>query len=400
MTGNFTETIMIAIESLIILLMPAGVIRLMSKVPFLKSIGAIAICCISGLLLSLLPVHYDKSFSQLASSVICAIAIPLIMFGFDLRKVRSLAKDMVKGFGLQIAAAILCSSVAAWIAGRMGLDHAAQLGGMATGLYVGNTPNMIAVGRALLPAAESAEVIIEASTADCIVGGGYFFLVLTIMRPIYRRFLRKKTVPEIKAADHCETQEITAGDEYDFASIPRDRRSMIRLILTVLLAAACLAAGAGLELLINGNLDGSLFIMITVSVLGIAGSFVRPIRETKGTYQVGQYMFLMFSLGICMSLDLSTLIGSMLRTAMFLAAVQTSCVFVHLLLCRLFRLDGGTALITNSAGLYGPPYITPIAVSYGDRRLIAPGIICGVAGLATGNFLGIGVGSLLALILN
>lgn len=390
---------MIIIELLIILLLPAGAIWLTSRVPFLKSIGAIAICCIFGFLLSLLPIPYDKSFSQLTASVIVAIAIPLIMFGFDLRKVRSLAKDMVKGYGLQILATILCSSVAACIASRLGLNHSAQLGGMAAGLYVGNTPNMIAVGRALLPDAESAEVIIEASTADCIVGGGYFFLVLTIMCPLYKRFLGKKKTQEIQPAASCEAQEITAGNEYDFASIPRDRRSMIRLILTVLLAAACLAAGVGLELLINGSLDGSLFIMITVSSLGIAGSFVRPIRETKGTYQIGQYLFLMFSLGLCMSLDLSTLIGSILQTALFLAAVQTACVFVHLLLCKLFRLDGGTALITNSAGLYGPPYIAPIAVAYGERRLIAPGIICGVVGLAIGNYLGIGVGSLLALIL-
>ena len=389
---------MIVIELLIILCLPAGVIWLTSKVPFLKKIGAIAICCVLGFLLSLLPIPFDKSFSQLTASVIVAIAIPLILFGFDLRKVRSLAKDMLKGYGLQIAATILCSSVAALIASRLGLEHSAQLGGMAAGLYVGNTPNMIAVGRALLPAAESAKVIIEASTADCIVGGGYFFLVLTIMCPLYKHFLGKKKASETKLTDSYETQEITAGNEYDFASIPRDKRSIIRLILTILLAAACLAAGAGLEFLINGSLDGSLFIMITVSVLGIAGSFVRPIRETKGTYQVGQYLFLMFSLGLCMSLDLSTLIGSILQTALFLAAVQTACVFVHLLFCKLFKLDGGTALITNSAGLYGPPYIAPIAVAYGERQLIAPGIICGVVGLAIGNFLGIGVGSVLALI--
>ncbi len=391
---------MVVIEFLIILFLPAGVIWLTKKVPFLKNVGAIAVCCVIGLLLSLLPIPYDKSISQLTASVIVAVAIPLIMFGFDLRTVRSLAKDMVKGYGLQIAATILCSSAAAWIASRLGLDHSAHLGGMAAGLYVGNTPNMIAVGRALLPGADSGKVIIEASTADCIVGGGYFFLVLTIMRPLYKRFLRKKDAHKTKPADSCEGQEIIAGNEYDFASIPRDRRSMSCLVLTVLLAGACLAFGAGLELLINGSLDGSLFIMITVSVLGIAGSFVRPIREIKGTYQIGQYLFLMFSLGLCMSLDLGTLIGSILQTALFLAAVQSACVFVHLLLCKLFRLDGGTALITNSAGLYGPPYIAPIAVAYGDRQLIAPGIICGVAGLAIGNFLGIGVGSLLALILN
>ena len=389
---------MLIIEILIILVLPAGILWLMKKVPFLKTIGAIAVCCIVGLLFSLLPISYDKSISQQTASVIVAIAIPLILFGFDLRKVRILAKDMIKGFGLQIAATVLCASAAALIAGRLGLEHSSALGGMATGLYIGSTPNMIAVGKALLPGAQSAAVLVEANTADCIVGGGYFFIILLIMCPIYKRFLGKRKAPEIKRTDSYETQDLSAGNEYEYASIPKDRRSSIRLILVILLAVVCLAAGAGLELLINGSLDGSLFIVLTVSVLGIAGSFVRPIRETKGTYQIGQYLFLMFSLGICMSIDISILFSAIIQCFLFFAVVQTACVVVHFLFCKLFKIDGGTALITSVAGLYGPPYIAPVAQAYGEKELIAPGIICGVIGLAIGNFLGIWIGSGLSLI--
>jgi len=385
------------LELLVILFLPAGILWLTSKIPLLKHIGAIALCYLCGFLFSLLPVPYDKSVSQMAASVIVAAAIPLILFGFDLRKVRFLAKDMIKGYGLQIIAAVLCSSAVAVVAGRSGFAYAPQLAGMATGLYTGGTPNLIAVGSALLPDSASAEVITAASTSDFVVGGICFFLILTVLRPVYRRFLgEKKSLSGREQENASACPDIAVADEYDYQSIPKDRRGILRLIAVILLAVVCLAVGAGLELLMNGNLDGSLYIIITVSVLGIAGSFIRPVHETKGTYQVGQYMILMFSLGLVMSIEFSALISTIMPVFLFFACVQTTCLLVHLLLCKKCRIDGGTALITSTAGLYGPPFIAPVAGAYGGRELISPGIICAVTGLVIGNFLGIGVGSVLS----
>ena len=107
-----------------------------------------------------------------------------------------------------------------------------------------------------------------------------------------------------------------------------------------------------------------MYIMIAVSVLGIDGSFIRPVRETKGTYQIGQYLVLMFSLGLSMSIDLSVLVSTIMQTFLYFAIAQTACVVVHLLLCKLFKIDGGTALITNVAGIYVPPFIAPVAEAY------------------------------------
>ena len=95
-------------------------------------------------------------------------------------------------------------------------------------------------------------------------------------------------------------------------------------------------------------------------------------------------------------IDLSVLVSTIMQTFLYFAIAQTACVVVHLLLCKLFKIDGGTALITNVAGIYGPPFIAPVAEAYGERRLIVPGIICAVVGLVIGNFLGIGIGSILS----
>lgn len=386
---------MIILELLTILFLPAGILWLTSKIPSLKIAGPIAICYIFGFIFSLMPIAYDKDLSKLTASIIVAIAIPLILFGFDLRAVRYLAKDVLKGYGLQIAATVLCTVAVTLIAGRAGLAYGSQLAGMAAGVYTGGTPNLIAVGNALVTGPDKAEIITSANTADFIIGGVYFFLILTIVGPIYRRFLGEKEQPEDNTADDHDMQSITAGNEYDYRSIPRDGKSLARLISVTLLAVVCLAAGAALEFLINGNLDGSLYIMITVSILGIAGSLIRPVRETKGTYQVGQYLVLMFSLGLSMSIDLSVLASTIMQTFVYFACVHVTCTAVHLLLCKLSGIDGGTALITNAAGIYGPPFIAPVAESYGRRQLIAPGVICGVTGLVIGNFIGISIGTIL-----
>ena len=389
----------VILELLIIFLLPAGILQLIKRFPLLRRIGAIALCYVCGFILSVLPISYDKGLSQMVASVLVALAIPLILFGFDLRSIRSLARDMLIGYGLQVVSAIVCAVAAAVIAARLGLAHTPQLAGMAIGLYTGGTPNLIAVGNALIPAAESAEVIAAANTADFFVGGSYFLLILTIVRTLYRSFLGEKSIPDMRVSEDQASRLDEVQQEYDYASIPKDRKSILRLVGTVGLAVACLGIGAGLEMLINGSLDGSLYIMITVSILGIAASFIRPIREVRGTYQVGQYLVLVFSLGLSMSIDLGTLVREILPTVAYFACVQTACVLVHLILCKLFRIDGGTALITNSAGIYGPPFIAPIAEAYGDRRLIAPGIICAITGLVVGNLLGIGIGGALSFVL-
>ena len=177
----------------------------------------------------------------------------------------------------------------------------------------------------------------------------------------------------------------------------RSKKSVWRLVGVIGLAIACFGAGVGLELIINKNLSGSLFILITVSILGIAFSFVRPVRETKGSYQVGQYLILSFSIALSMSMDMSKLVSDLLPTMLLFACLQISGILLHLVLCKIFRIDSDTALITSTAGVYGPPFITPVANAAKRNDLIAPGIICATFGLAIGNFIGIGVGQLFLL---
>lgn len=393
--------------------LPIPLLILTKKVKFFNTIGAIALCYVAGFLISLIPIDYDKNLTQTVASVLVAVAIPLVLFSFDMTSLKNLAKKTVISFVLVIVSTVAISCAGFFVANAVGLQNANQLAGMTCGLYIGGTPNLIAIGNALLSSDNKASVIAAANTSDFFVGGVYFLLILTVIRPVYKKILGSKKVKPIITEElpanetdgdaitaDCEATEIKTETqtEYDYKSIPRDKKSIGKLIGVIALAIGCLAVGAGLEILINGNMDGSLFIMITVSVLGIAFSFVKPIRNVKGSYQIGQYLILIFSIGLSMSIDLKMLAKEILPTLAFFACIQIGSILLHLLLCKIFKIDGGTALITSTAGIYGPPFIAPVANAYGERELIAPGIICGTFGLAIGNLIGIGIGALLALI--
>lgn len=378
------------ITVLFVCLVPFPVLKLCKKSRKMRSLGPVTVCYALGFLVSLLPIPYEKDLAQTAASVAVAVAIPLIVSGFDVRKIKNLAKSSLISFLLVIVSVIAVSSGFAVIAGYCGADEPAAMAGMATGLYIGGTPNLFAVGKALC---KDLTTVNLANVSDSLFGGIYFMLVITVIRKVYLKFLGKRKEGSASA-------DLPPEENFDeYAPLPKSGGGRAKLAGVFLLSVLCLAAGVLLEILINGNTDGSLYIMLTVSLLGVALSFIRPVRETEGSYPLGQYLVLVFSLGLGMSIDLGKLIGGILPTLLFFAGVQTVSLLLHFFLCKLFRIDGATALVTGIAGIYGPPFIAPVANSVKDRALILPGVILGTLGLTVGNLLGIGIGSLLGVFL-
>lgn len=331
-SGTLSTTLTVLVI-LAMFCLPAFVVWLTKRIKFLNTIGAIALCYALGFVFSVIPIPYDKALTQTVASVIVALAIPLILFTVDLGGVKKLAKKTILSFALVIISTVVVSCCAFFVANRAGLQNASQLAGMATGLYIGGTPNLYFVGGALLTGENANTVIAAANTSDFFVGGIYFLLLLTVIPPLYRRLLDGKkglkkpettaktteTAENVKVpnetsrtnaecsngasavsneADGVEEKlDTTHTAEYDYKSIPKNKRSILRLMGVVALAVGCLAVGAGLNLLITKGLEQTLYLLITVSVLGVAFSFIRPVRETKGGIPGGAILVAYFLVG-------------------------------------------------------------------------------------------------------
>ena len=387
-------TVLTILAILCILGLPIPIVYLTRKSKILGAIGAIACCYIVGFIFSTLGltgVSYDKGTTTTIAYVLVALSIPLILFSIDLRSVKKLTKGTVIGYSLCIVSVIAISFGIFFITSNF--FPSTELSAMIVGLYTGGTPNMNAIGAAM--GAES-NVLSAANVADTIIGGIYFLLLISIAPKVYRFILnrrnKKEQLPEVKEDVIVEEQK----DDFTFGF--KDKKSILRLLGSFGLAIACVGVGVILELLFENTVgENLLYILLSVSILGVALSFIKPIRQIKGQYTLGMYLILMFSLALSMSIDWSVFLTDILPTFAFFACAQIAVIILHIILCKIFGVDGDTAIITSTAGVYGPPFIAPVAKAANRQDLIAPGVICGALGLAIGTLLGIGVEQLFLL---
>ena len=427
------DTVLTVIAVIAIFTLPIFIVWLTRKFRLLGAVGAIVICYLVGFAFSAIGLSghdYDKGLTTTIAYVLVALSIPLVLFSINLKSVKTLAKGTVIGYSLCIVSAVIVA-VAMFFITRLFMEGTDKLAAMTIGLYTGGTPNLNAIGISLKAGSEN---ISAANLSDSIVGGLYFLLIISVMPKVYGAILKRREKRGggkngARTAAGCDcgasaaadanpingTREASADeqavtvesapveepkkDDYTFGFSIKDKKSVLKLIGAFFLAVACLGVGALLEFLIEGTVgENLLYILIAVSVGGVALSFITPVREIKGQYPLGMYLILFFSIALAMSIDWTVFLTDILPTLAFFAVAQISVVLIHLLLCKIFRIDGDTALITSTAGVYGPPFIAPAAKACRRPDLIAPGIICASLGLAIGTVLGYGVGMLFMLV--
>lgn len=166
----------------------------------------------------------------------------------------------------------------------------------------------------------------------------------------------------------------------------------------VFLAFGIAVFGALLGLLVwivTGSVQGKMIdllvptMMITVTVLGIAFSFVTKIRETKGMNVVGQYGILVFSFALASSLDLKLLSGLIGDTLILYGSITLGVFILHSIFSKILDIDVDCTMVTLTAGLYGPAFVPAITKQIKNDDLTVPGLITGSIGYAIGTFLGI-----------
>ncbi len=376
-------------QILIVLLMvfsPRVMILLSKRYRIFNLLGPVFLCYLLGFILGqFLP---EKSLSMTIAEILVPIAIPLVLFSADLKSVRRLAKPTLLSY-LLLAVTVCVVASAAFFLFRKVLPNAAAYAGMAIGVYVGGTPNLIAVGLAL--GVDQSEIVL-ANTVDMIVGGVYFLLLISVLPPIVHRFMKKFEAAPV--SNDALAQRLQS----DY--VPEKSRFGIKTLLVrmpaVLMALVALGLAVGLALLITGELN-VIVIMLVVTTCGIGFSFIKKIRECPGSFSAGQYLIYMFSFGIGLSFDFSNITGQMLFMLAMFAFSQFVAVVIHLFLAKLCGIDGDTAVITSTAGIFGPAFIVPTADALRNKEVVLPGLICGILGYAIGNYLGIGVSLLLLL---
>lgn len=345
-------------------------------------VGPVVVCYAFGIILGNVPgLGLQERLSLSVSEAAVPLAIPLLLFTTNVPRWLRLARPTLLSFGLACLSAMVSAALVGFALSD-GSDEWWKMSGMLVGVYTGGTANMNAIGLALRVREET---LILLNTADIVVGAVYLLILVTVAQRIALLFLPR--FPNATGWDDNEAQEARGATGLTWGRA----RGMA---LAFLLAALIVGVSVGGTIRVLGGMEAPVVLLLITS-LSLAASFVPSVRELPGSYAMGDYALLVFCVAVGTLADASRMRDTGLFVFVFCAGVVVLAVGLHFALAALFRIDADTALITSTATIFGPPFIGPVARALRNRELMVSGLTTGIMGYAVGTYLGLAVAWLL-----
>jgi uncharacterized membrane protein len=410
--------------ALFYVLFPALIIYLCNRSSFFEKIGAAVLCYAAGILastLGLMPVN-AAPIQNITLSIAVPLSIPLMLYATNVRSWLKLAgATMIATIGMFISVVLMVGI--AYILLRHHIADAWKLAGMAVGVYTGGSANLNAIGLALQA---SQHLLVLANTAEMLACTPLIFFILTYAKKVLSYWL-PPFVPEREnmenssaksehlspkySSDHpdvCEESSqnqrsrsegsggecmLSSRELQDFSGM-LDKAVFLPLLRGIGVALLIFAVGAAFYSIAPKTYNMAVLILV-ITTLSIAASLIPAIQRTPKAFQVGYYIILVFCLVVGSMADIRQLIDAAPVVFGFMALVLYGSLFIHIIICRIFRIDVDTAIVVAVAAVFSPPFVPVVAAVLQNRTVIISGITAGIIGWAIGNYLGISIGYIL-----
>jgi len=334
-------------------------------------ISSIIACYLIGILVSNLRLwEIDNEAMEAVAGASMLIGLPLLLFAVRIKESLQYAGKMLFSFALCCIAGLFCTAlVGYYMSGTV--PDAWKVGGMLVGLYTGGTPNVQAIGLAL---EAPSEYLVLVQAADVLLGGSYLLGLVTFLPAIYGYFF-----PPSEKEDDSTASSLT--DRVSF------RQQLPQLGAGLLVTAA----SVGIVYLLTGGLSNLTALILTLTTLSLLVSGSKLPKLIGNSYPLGEYFILVFCVALGLMADFRALAADGMGLLYFSALALYSTTFLHLLLCKLFKVDRDTVILSYVAGFYGPIFVVQVAAALKNKRLLAAGIAVSLLGFGIGNYLGIGL---------
>ena len=326
-------------------------------------------------------------------SALVLLAIPLILFSLNVRR---WLKFSGKGFLSMLLALISVMIIVAtgYLIFRNKLAGADKIGGMLIGLYTGGSVNLASIALALRV---EPNAFIMTNTYDMIVGAIVILFFITAGPAFFRLFLPPFKAPEGLAGDDIDISEMhhRMSEDFDDYSGIFKKGVVLPLLGAIGMSVVILGLGLAVSFLLPG-VPQTVSVILTITTLGVAASFIRPVRQIRKTFQLGMYFIVAFSIVIATRCDLSIIFQvKYLNLLLFVTYAYFGSLFLHLFLSWIFRINADDYLITTTGFVYSPPFVPMVAAALKNKDVILTGLATGMIGWILGNYIGVAFGMLL-----
>ncbi|MBR4638832.1 MAG: DUF819 family protein, partial [Bacteroidales bacterium] len=101
------------------------------------------------------------------------------------------------------------------------------------------------------------------------------------------------------------------------------------------------------------------------------------------------FFILIFSVVVASKFDIHQIDRSSLKILWFILFVMITSIILHVIICKIFKVEGDLFTVGHISLLCSPPFVPPIVEALGNRKVLLSGIVIGLAGYAAGNYLGV-----------
>ena len=367
---------------LFFLLSPACVLWLCRRIPVLDKIGPVLILYIVGIIFgNIFHPSGMAGIQEVLSSATVPLAIPLMLFSCTFQRSKTRSQLIALLLGL---AAVTLSVLAGYFLFGRNIEDGAKIGGMLTGVYTGGTINLASL-KVMLDVPE--ETFILLNSFDMAISFLYLTFLLSVGIRLFRRWL---------PVEASEADQDVKGPDKDHPFKGLFTKQGLRDALFLLgVDALIIGVSAGLGLLAG---DGAFMtvLILSLTTLGIAASFWKPIKKRKYGYDIGMYCIYVFSVVVASMADLRSLsISGSLNMLGYLTFVIFFSLLLEVLSAKPLKVDADTMTVSSVAYICSPPFVPMMAAAMKNKSVLAGGLSVGVVGYAVGNYLGFLIARLL-----
>jgi uncharacterized membrane protein len=323
-------------------------------------------------------VPFASPFHDMVWVYAVSLAIPLLLFHADIRKLISEAGMMIAAFAIAVA-----GTVAGVLAGFYLIDLGPDANRIVATLgasWIGGSMNFAAVSQAL-GLNENGSLIATMAATDAVVM--VVFMAAILLMAGSRALLRFIPSKIIEAGDDGISHKEEAKPVLDMGA----------LAMLLFLAAGCAFGGRLIGEALG--MPGYSVLFITLLALALANLFPGYLAKLRGGFDLGMFFMYVFFGVIGAGADVVLMVQTAMPIFFFVVVMATVHLLVVLAGAKIFRIDLAEALIASNAVAVGPATAAAMAASMRWRLLVTPGILLGVFGYAVANFIGVGLAGLL-----
>jgi len=341
-----------------------------------KLSGVLIILFLGVVLSNLNLIPHSAAMYGTVSSLLVPLAIPMLLFRADLKKVLAEIGPMFKAF-VASAAVITFSIVLLTLLFDFG-EYEAEVAGTLVASYIGGSLNFVATAQAV--ELTDPDHYVGALTADTI--GAVLFMAMLMLMPALR--IARNAMPSRYLRDEPEIVEPSASNEENDDGVPF---SIIGLTAALATSMAICALGQTLAKMLGQ--ENYFILIITILALGVA-NYVKPlVRQFSAEFEVGTFFMYVFFVTIGASADLATIAGVALPYVLLICGAIGIFFVLILIVGKVLKLDLAELMIAANACILGPATAAALAAGQGWRDLVTPGMLTGILGYSVGTFVGV-----------